>query len=61
MRDPGEKYMTKNTESRLQLKRRFYRFQMKRGLFIDEHMNNYTKLLTDLVNVNVEINEEDRR
>jgi len=33
---------------------------MKRGLSIDEHMNNYTKLLTDLVNVDVEIDEEDK-
>ena len=33
---------------------------MKRGLSIDEHMNNYTKLLTDLVNVDVKIDEEDK-
>jgi len=42
------------------LKRRLYHFQMKRGLSIDEHMNNYTKLLTDLVNMDVKINEEDK-
>ena len=29
-------------------------------LSIDEYMNNYTKLLTDLVNVNVKIEEEDK-
>jgi len=33
---------------------------MKRGLSIDEHMNNYTKLLTDLVNMDVKIGEEDK-
>ena len=33
---------------------------MKKGLSIDEHMNNYTKLLTDLVNVDVKIDEEDK-
>jgi len=33
---------------------------MKRGLSIDEHINNYTKLLTDLVNVDVKIREEDK-
>jgi len=33
---------------------------MKRGLSIDEHMNNYTKLLTDLVNMDVKIDEEDK-
>ena len=60
MGDPGEKYLTKSIESRLQLKRRLYRFQMKGGLSIDEHMNSYTKLLTDLVNVDVKINEEDK-
>ena len=33
---------------------------MKRGCSINEHMNSYTKLLTDLVNVDVEIDEEDK-
>ena len=33
---------------------------MKRGCSIDEHMNSYTKLLTDLVNVDVKINEENK-
>ena len=33
---------------------------MKRGLFIDEHMNNYTKPLTYLVNVDLKIDEEDK-
>jgi len=31
---------------------------MKRGCSINEHMNSYIKLLTDLVNVDVEIDEE---
>ena len=46
-----KKYLTKIIESRLQLKS----FQMKRGLSVDEHMNNYTNLLTDLVNVDIKI------
>jgi len=33
---------------------------MKRGLSVDEHMNNYTKLLTDLVNVDVKSDEENK-
>jgi len=32
----------------------------KKGCSIDEHMNSYTKLLTDLVNVDVKIDEEDK-
>jgi len=50
----------KSIESRLHLKRRLYRFQLKRELSIGEHMNNYIKLLADLINVNVEIEEEDK-
>ena len=40
------------------MKSRLYGFQLIRGLSIDEHMNNYTKLLTYLVNVDVKIEEE---
>ena len=60
MRDLGEEVYDKNVESLLQLKSKLYHFQMQRGCSIDEHMNSYTKLLTDLVNVNVEIDEEDK-
>ena len=55
-----KKYLTKSIASRLQLKKRLYRFQLKRALFIDEHMNNYTKFLTDLVNEDAAIEEEDK-
>jgi len=55
-----KKYPTKSIGSRLQLKSRLYGFQLKIRISIDEHMNNYTKLLTDLVNVNVKIDEEDK-
>ena len=55
-----EKYQMKGVKSRLQLKRRLYHFQMKRRISVNEHMNSYTKLLTNLVNVDVEIDEEDK-
>jgi len=58
--DPEEEIYDKNIESCLQLKRRLCRFQLKRGLSIDEHMNNYTKFLTDLIHVDVKIEEEDK-
>jgi len=60
MGDPGEEVLTKSVESRLQLKSKLYHFQMQRGCSINEHMNSCTKLLTNLVNVDVEINEEDK-
>jgi len=53
-----KKYLTKSIKSRLQLKRRLYRFQMKLGCSIDGHMNSYTKLPTDLVYVDVKIDEK---
>ena len=55
-----KKYLTKSTESRLLLRKRLYRFQLKKGLSIAEHMNNYTKILAELVNVDVNIKEEDK-
>ena len=39
---------------------RLSRFQLKKGISIDEHMNNYTKLLVDLINVDVVIKNEDK-
>ena len=38
----------------------FYCFELKREFSIDNHMNIYTKLLPDLVNVDVKIEEEDK-
>ena len=55
-----KKYLTKGIESRLLLKRRLYRFQLKKRLSIADHMNDYTKLLADLVNMDVNIEEEDK-
>ena len=55
-----KKYLTKRVESRLQLKSKLYSFQIQRGCSINKHLNRYTKLLTDLVNVDVEIDEEDK-
>ena len=55
-----KKYLPKSIESRLLLKRNLYRFQMKKGLSIIEHINDYTKHFTNLVNVNVDIKEEDK-
>ena len=55
-----KKYLMKSIESRLQLKSKLYSFQMQRGCSINEHLNRYTRLLTDLLNVDMETNEEDK-
>ena len=54
------KYLTKSVENRLHLKRRLYRFQLKKGTSISDHMNHYTKLLADLANVDVIVEDEDK-
>ena len=60
MGDSQEEISDKEYRVQLLLKRRFYCFQLKKRLFIAEHMNNYTKLLTNLVNVDVYIEEENK-
>jgi len=60
MRDSRGQVLTKNIENRLHMKRRLYHFQLKKGISIGEHMNNYTKFLADLTNVNLVIEEEDK-
>ena len=55
-----KKYLAKSIKTRLHLKKRLYRFQLKRRLSIDDHTNNYTKLLADLVNMDLAIKEEDK-
>jgi len=52
--------LTKSVENHLHLKRRFYRFQLKGEIFINDHINNYTKLLTDLANLDVVIDNENK-
>jgi len=56
----ASKYLTKSIENRLHLKRRLYYFQLKGRIFISDHINNYTKLLADLTNLNVVIENEDK-
>ena len=46
------KYLTKSVENRLHLMRRLYHFQLKNGVSIGDHINNYMKFLVDLARVN---------
>ena len=56
----NEKYLTKSIENRLHLKKSFYQFKMKRGVSIREHVNNFTKLLSDMANVDIMVEDEDK-
>ena len=54
----NNKYLTKSVENRLHLLRRLFRFQMSRGTSLAAHVNNYTKLLSDLTRVDEKISDE---
>lgn len=49
-----EKYLTKSIENKLHLKWWLYHFELRIGMFMSDHLNTYTKLLADLMNVNIE-------
>jgi len=53
-------YLTKSFENHLYLKRRLYRFQLKKRISISEHMNIYMKFLTNLANMDKVIKDEDK-
>ncbi|GFZ19218.1 hypothetical protein Acr_27g0009570 [Actinidia rufa] len=54
------KYMTKSVENRLYLKKKLFRFQYKQGTSMNEHLNSFNKILADLQNLDVEIDDEDK-
>ena len=60
MRNSREEISDEEYRVLLLLKRRLYRFQLKKGLSVAEHMNNYTKLLAGIVNVDVNFEKEDK-
>lgn len=55
-----DKFMTKSIENRLYLKKRLFRFNYKKGISMNEHLNNFNKILTDLKNLDDHIGDEDK-
>ena len=52
------KYMTKSVENWLYLKRKLSHFQYNQGTFMNENLNSFNKILVDLQNLKVEIDDE---
>lgn len=52
--------MTKALPNRIYLKQRFYSFKMDENKSIDENVDEFTKLLSDLENMEVKIDDEDQ-
>ena len=52
--------MTKGVENKLYLKRKFFGFRYVEGISMLEHLNNLNKILFDLQNLDVKIDDEDK-
>ncbi|KAF5775409.1 putative RNA-directed DNA polymerase [Helianthus annuus] len=53
-------YMTKSLANRLYLKKRLYTFKMESGKSLEEHTDDFNKLVLDLENIEVTLEDEDK-
>jgi len=53
-------YMTKSLTNRIYLKQRLFTLHMREGTPIKEHLEELNKILMDLINIDVIIDEEDQ-
>lgn len=53
-------YMTKSLTSRLYLKQRLYTLRMSEGTLVQNHIDEFNKLISDLRNMDVKIEDEDQ-
>nr|GEV86095.1 retrovirus-related Pol polyprotein from transposon TNT 1-94 [Tanacetum cinerariifolium] len=53
-------YMTKSLANKLRLKDRLYTFRMKPGTSVQDHLDEFNTILTDLENLDVDIDDEDK-
>ncbi|KAH9762147.1 Integrase catalytic domain-containing protein [Citrus sinensis] len=55
-----EMFLKKSLTKRLYMKRRLYTFSMKDGVTMKDHVDEFNKLILDLENVNIILEDEDR-
>ena len=52
--------MTKASANRLYLKHKLYNFKMQSGRLMEEHIDDFNKLISDLENVEIKVEDEDQ-
>ena len=55
-----EMFLKKSLAKRLYMKRRLYTFSMKDGTTMKDHLDEFNKLILDLENVSINLEDEDR-
>ncbi|KAJ8642178.1 hypothetical protein MRB53_018872 [Persea americana] len=55
-----EKYMTKSLENRIYLKKKLFRFVCRQGISMTEYLNDFNKIIADLMNIDVKIDNDDK-
>ena len=55
-----ETYMTKSLSNKLHLKKQLYGLHMNEGTIVLEHLNFFNKVSSELLAIDVKINEEDK-
>ena len=53
-------YLAKSLTNRLYLRGKLHTFQMAEGTSLKDHLDEYNKLLLDLANIGVDVDEEDK-
>ena len=55
-----EKYTTKSAENRLYLKKKLFRYEYARGTSMSEHIDEFNKIISDLVNLDIDMKDDDK-
>jgi len=53
-------YMTKSLPNRIYLKQQLYKFSMKEGSSLHDHLNSFNKLLSECLSMDIQVEEEDK-